>query len=797
MKTSFLMHKVEILKTNQILSLSIFFFASLIPFLVIGQPTPCDIENPEMTSTCADACIICDVDGFTGRHESDIVGVLPGDFCTMFVHNAQWIAFQAASTSLKVKLSVSNCVQGYGLELAIYKSSDCTNFTMISNCRGSGSAVNDGSSAEFETTEDLVIGQYYYLAMDGSHGDNCDWTFEVLEGSTEVAPLTVTSPIEGIDRFCTSTIQNYTTTPELGAVFFEWTLNGQSIGDTRFPSVDLSIDNPGIYELCVTASNACDEAETTCRQIEVYSIPITYFADEFCANDCYEIDGNVFCETGLYEYSITLADGCDSTIIADLTELMQPINNIAINICEGDTIYIGTVPYFSNGTHSETLLSDVLCDSIVNLDLAVIVCNIQTSYFSTSNICFGDANGSATFSIENGTAPFSFNWQHLQNNLTGFGSEISLGQSVTIPDLPFGTVVIEINDDFGNFDVLLVQIDEPLLIEIEESVSEFNSYNVSCFGSSDGAISLLTTGGQSPYSYSWSTGNDSPTVNNLVGGIYTATLTDNLGCESINEYNLIEPDEITADVLFVDPNCNGLETGIVDVTSISGGAAPYLYSIDADDLSDIGNFSQLPPDEYFLTIVDANMCTYEESQELFAPQIPSLTGETDYSTQLGCELVLNVEVNNIDILDVVWLDDSYLDCSDCLETTSIPLNSGTNTIIVTSIDECADSLLINIEVEKSREFFAPNIFSPNEDYNNDRFSLTGGKEVERIELKVFDRWGSPVFEDLDMNPVDEFNGWDGTMNSTISDVGVYVWVANIFFIDGVSETQSGDVTLVR
>ena len=80
-----------------------------------------------MTPTCAEACIICDIDGFTGRHESDVVGVLPDDFCTVVVHNAQWIAFQAASTDLTIRLTVSNCERGNGLELAIYKSDDCQN----------------------------------------------------------------------------------------------------------------------------------------------------------------------------------------------------------------------------------------------------------------------------------------------------------------------------------------------------------------------------------------------------------------------------------------------------------------------------------------------------------------------------------------------------------------------------------------------------------------------------------------------------------------------------------------------
>ena len=116
-----------------------FFHLGLLTFLIVmivdAQPSPCDMANPEMTSTCIEACIICDIDGFTGRHESDVPGVLPPDFCTMRVHNGQWIAFQAASTDLRIRMSVSNCEIGSGLELGLYESLDCENFTLISNCR--------------------------------------------------------------------------------------------------------------------------------------------------------------------------------------------------------------------------------------------------------------------------------------------------------------------------------------------------------------------------------------------------------------------------------------------------------------------------------------------------------------------------------------------------------------------------------------------------------------------------------------------------------------------------------------
>ncbi|MEM9930513.1 MAG: hypothetical protein AAF840_11885, partial [Bacteroidota bacterium] len=142
----------------------------LLPAIAILQPVPCT-DPPTMTPTCVEACIICDIDGFSGRHQSMIPGEAPEDFCTFTVHNAQWIAFLAGSENLQVELSVSNCDAGFGLEVAIYEGIDCENFRMVSNCfGGTTGTVGENQSRVLENTEPLVIGQYYYLVMDGALG---------------------------------------------------------------------------------------------------------------------------------------------------------------------------------------------------------------------------------------------------------------------------------------------------------------------------------------------------------------------------------------------------------------------------------------------------------------------------------------------------------------------------------------------------------------------------------------------------------------------------------------------------
>lgn len=764
-----------------------------------AQPLPCDMLDPQMEPTCEQACIICDIDGFTGRHQSDIPGVLPPDFCTFTVHNAQWIAFQAASTFLEIEMAVSNCETNIGLEITIYKGTNCDNFEMISNCNGgrTGNQIMEGSSAILRTTEPLVIGQHYYLAMDGALADNCDWTFTVLQGSTEADPLTVTAPIQGERRVCPDVPQRYTTEPEVGAVLFDWELEGEPIGDPTNPFVDITFTETGLFNLCVTARNVCDTADPTCQLIEVFIIPDTEISDVFCQEDCYEIDGMVFCETGIFTYDIPLANGCDSTIILDLVQLEQPVTNLSFNICEGDAINIGENSFSETGAFSEIVLSELMCDSIVNLDLFVVLCNIQSSYTASDPVCNGDSNGSITFNVDNGTAPFTFTWQHLQAGTEGSGMISTVSENSIIENLPAGDVIIEISDGFGNLDIITAEVEEPPVLTMESMVSEFNGFQVSCSSSTDGQIEILAAGGTPPYSYDWNDGSTTNIIANLNAGMYTVTLTDDAGCVLVEEFELTEPREINANFVFSDPSCDGLESGSINLTSINGGVGNFEYAINGTDFSGVSTFANLPAGSYDVRVRDDNNCTDVVSNVLNPISIPMLPNEFSYDVLLGCPIQVDLELNSSIVESVIWSNPAFLSCDDCLTPDANPLNSTMNTVTINSFDNCERSADVFFNVEKRREFYAPNSFSPNGDGTNESFTLFGGKEVQTIDLTVFDRWGSLVYRESGITNEDNGRGWNGDHNFSPAIDGVYVWRASILFIDGESDNFSGTVMLTR
>ena len=121
---------------------------------------------------------------------------------------------------------------------------------------------------------------------------------------------------------------------------------------------------------------------------------------------------------------------------------------------------------------------------------------------------------------------------------------------------------------------------------------------------------------------------------------------------------------------------------------------PYRYAINNSTFTNQIRYNQLSPGLNELVVVDANMCTTSESQELIAAEIPVIVGFSSYEVALGCEIELNVNVNDISVQSIQWEDDSYLDCGDCLDPIATPITSLENRLFVTSEDGCIDTFSI-------------------------------------------------------------------------------------------------------
>jgi gliding motility-associated-like protein len=88
----------------------------------------------------------------------------------------------------------------------------------------------------------------------------------------------------------------------------------------------------------------------------------------------------------------------------------------------------------------------------------------------------------------------------------------------------------------------------------------------------------------------------------------------------------------------------------------------------------------------------------------------------------------------------------------------------------------------------------PTAFTPNASGNpeNDVYQIIVGKNIEKIDFKIFDRWGNLLFR----SDKKDFK-WDGSYKSKPCNSGVYAYIVEVTYSDGLSETLSGNITLLR
>lgn len=100
------------------------------------------------------------------------------------------------------------------------------------------------------------------------------------------------------------------------------------------------------------------------------------------------------------------------------------------------------------------------------------------------------------------------------------------------------------------------------------------------------------------------------------------------------------------------------------------------------------------------------------------------------------------------------------------------------------------SYVINV-MPLDKDFFVPNVFSPNGDGKNDVF-VVYGNYIQKLQMRVFNQWGEQVI--MISNPK---QGWDGRFKGKAQPVGVYVYVLEAEMTDGRKVTAKGNVTLLR
>jgi len=131
----------------------------------------------------------------------------------------------------------------------------------------------------------------------------------------------------------------------------------------------------------------------------------------------------------------------------------------------------------------------------------------------------------------------------------------------------------------------------------------------SCNGADDGTAIITATGGVPDYTYLWSTGATTRSINNLAPGTYAVTVTDANGCTfEATSTPIEEPPVLTAAIASVqDVSCPSESNGVIELM-VEGGTMPYSYSLDGLDFESGTTISNLDIGDYDITVRDNNGC---------------------------------------------------------------------------------------------------------------------------------------------------------------------------------------------
>ena len=340
---------------------------------------------------------------------------------------------------------------------------------------------------------------------------------------------------------------------------------------------------PGNYYTIVTDSNGCPSPPSS--SIALSDPPVLLVSTSSVAPSCGASDGSatVVATGGNSPYSYLWDDTNNQTTV--------------------------TATGLASATYNVTVTDASNC--VVTTSVAVLNSTIISLSTTIVDPTCGNSDGAASVTASGGATPYSYQWDDVSSQTS----------SIAI-NLPAGTYTVTVTDANGCTSDTTVNLSNPGAPTVT-----FTSTDVSCNGGNDGVAIANPSGGISPYSYQWSTGDSVQIVSLLTSGTYIVTVTDANNCAATASVIISEPAAPVLTTTTVDPTC-GNNDGQASI-SVTGTNSPYTYQWDDASAQTSSIAVNLAAGTYTVSVTDASNCTFTTTVNLANIGAPTVSLTTN------------------------------------------------------------------------------------------------------------------------------------------------------------------------
>ena len=442
---------------------------------------------------------------------------------------------------------------------------------------GSGSIVNyqwnlggipiNGATASTYTA--TAAGSY---TVSITNSNNCSFTSTAFTVTVNALPSAI---ISGTASFCAGSNTLLTSNAIAGSgsiTKYQWNLEGTPIIGATAGSY--SAATAGSYTVSISNSNACSYTATA-FVITVNAVPVAPTASVTTQPTCTQPTGTIIITSSTTGLTFNLDGTSYATYPTGGYTLLSPgLHTLAAQ----------------NTSNCISLITNITIDQIPNGPNAVAA--------TPANASCGLSNGTITLgAVTGGSAPYNYSVDASAYTASTFYSGIQAG--------PHGIQVRDANGCIFSTNVIISSASGPTAIAATPT-------NSSC-GLSNGTIVLgAVSGGSVPFAYSIdaSAYTTSTSYSGLAAGSHSIQVRDANGCifsTNVIITNASGPTAIAA--TSANSSC-GLNNGTIELGAVTGGSAPFIYSVDASAFTSTKSYSGLAAGSHSIQVRDVNACIF-------------------------------------------------------------------------------------------------------------------------------------------------------------------------------------------